>query len=73
MADPNALFPAMPAGPFVDEIGDLKVGAAVDHNGTMVRVTHLQKCDDGRLIAYYDYASKAEGCSHLHPNGRFIL
>jgi len=71
MADPAALFGKVPVGPFVDEIGSLKVGVAVDYNGTKLMVTHLQRCDNGDLIAYYDYPGGAQGCSYLHPEGRF--
>jgi len=73
MADPAVLFGKVPVGPFVEEIGDLKVGAVIDHNGSKIMVTHLQRCNDGNLIAYYDYACKAQGCAYLHPNGRFRL
>lgn len=73
MADPKALFGRVPQGPFVEEIGDLKVGIVMDHNGSKIVVTHLQRCDDGNLIAYYDYAGGAQGCTYLHPNGRFRL
>lgn len=71
MADPKILFGQPPKGEFVEEIEGLKVGAIVDHNGSKIVVTHLQRCENGNLIAYYDYASGAQGCAYLHPDGRF--
>jgi hypothetical protein len=73
MADPKALFGKVPEGAFVEEIGDLKVGTVVERGNSKVMISHLQVCNNGDLIAYYDYECRAQGCSYLHPNGRFRL
>ena len=73
MVDPSVMFTNVPVGEFLQQIGDLKIDDRVEWHGGKVTVKYLQKCADGRLLAYYDYDGGGEGCAVIHPNGRFRL
>lgn len=73
MFSPDTLFSQVPTGDFVQQIGEVKLEDRVDWHGGKVTVRYLQKCADGRLLAYYDYGGGGEGCAVVHPNGRFRL